>query len=187
MSYPGFEEALRRIITGDDAGGQSIMIVDGPPSAIMAEPGLGGLFEIWADAVSGPLDPRDRADRGPAGAPVLSPAAGGVKVRWFIVEPPPPGAPKPALDAAAKAAFARMGAADHLQDQTRHHAMHETHTLDVICLLKGDASLILENGETRLRPGQIVIQRATSHAWAAHGGPALFLAVLIDRPLTRQS
>jgi len=187
MSYPGFEEALRRVITGDDAQGQSVIIVDGPPSAVMAEAGLGGLFEIWADAASSPLDPREGADRGPKGAPVLSPPHGGVKVRWFIVEPPPPGAPKAALDAAAKAAFARMGAAAHLQDQTRHHAMHETHTLDVICLLKGDASLILESGETRLRPGQIVIQRGTSHAWAAHGGPALFLAVLIDRPITPRS
>jgi len=28
-----------------------------------------------------------------------------------------------------------------------------------------------------------VIQRGTHHAWTAHGGPALFLAVLIDRPL----
>jgi len=28
-----------------------------------------------------------------------------------------------------------------------------------------------------------VIQRGTNHAWAAHGGPALLLAVLIDRDL----
>jgi len=42
-------------------------------------------------------------------------------------------------------------------------------------------SLILDEGETRLKPGQIVIQRGVSHAWAAHGGPALLLAVLIDR------
>jgi hypothetical protein len=29
----------------------------------------------------------------------------------------------------------------------------------------------------------VVIQRATNHAWEAHGGPALLLAVLIDRPI----
>ena len=61
--------------------------------------------------------------------------------------------------------------------------MHETHSLDVICLLKGDVTLILEGAETRIKPGQIVIQRGTNHAWVAHGGPALLLAVLIDRPL----
>ena len=63
--------------------------------------------------------------------------------------------------------------------------MHETHSLDVICLLQGEASLILENDERRLKPGQVVIQRGTNHAWEAHGGPALLLAVLIDRPLAR--
>jgi hypothetical protein len=41
-------------------------------------------------------------------------------------------------------------------------------------------------GETRLRPGNVVIQRGTNHAWNAHGGPALFLAVLIDRDLRHQ-
>src|SRR3989304_8858319 len=124
MSYPGFEEALRRVITGDDAKGQSVIIVDGPPSAVMAEAGLGGLSGIWADAASAPLDPREGTDWGPKGEPVLSPARGGVKVRWFIVEPPPPGAPKAALDAAAKAAFARMGAAAPPPAPTRHPARH---------------------------------------------------------------
>ncbi|MDZ4760602.1 MAG: cupin domain-containing protein, partial [Alphaproteobacteria bacterium] len=62
-------------------------------------------------------------------------------------------------------------------------AMHATATLDIICLLEGDVSLILDNEETRIKPGQIVIQRGTSHAWQAHGGPALLLAVLIDRPI----
>jgi hypothetical protein len=61
--------------------------------------------------------------------------------------------------------------------------MHETHSIDIICLLQGEASLILESGETRLRPGNVVIQCGTNHAWNAHGGPALFLAVLIDRDL----
>jgi hypothetical protein len=61
--------------------------------------------------------------------------------------------------------------------------MHVTPTLDIICPLSGDSSLILEKGETRLKPGQIVIQRGTNHAWVAHGGPALFLSVLIDRPI----
>jgi hypothetical protein len=37
---------------------------------------------------------------------------------------------------------------------------------------------------TRLCPGNVVVQRGTNHAWIAHGGTALFLAVLIDRELT---
>ena len=43
--------------------------------------------------------------------------------------------------------------------------------------------LELDKVRTRVKPGQIVIQRGTSHGWEAIGGPALLLAVLIDRPL----
>jgi len=182
MSYPGFEEALRRVITGDDAGGDSVVIVDGPPAEAAVVPGRGGLLEIWTDNVLSVLDPKDRTDRG-KGKVVLSPPQQSVKVRWFVIEPVPEGVSKADLDTATRAAFAGFGAGHHILDQSRHSAMHETDTLDIICLLQGEVTLILEKGETRLKPGQIVIQRATNHAWIAHGGPALLLAVLIDRPV----
>ncbi len=177
-----FETAMRRVITGDDDQGRSCVIIDGGPSSLAGAPDLGGLFEIWEDAATGRLDTRARDDLG-AVRPVLGPRAGNFQVRWFVVHPLPEGVPKPALDAAVRARFADFDGAHHIIDQTRHPAMHETHSIDVICLLQGEATLILEHGETRLSPGQVVIQRGTNHAWEAHGGPALFLAVLIDRPV----
>ena len=182
-TYLGFEDALRRVITGDDASGNSVVIIDGPPAEAAITQGRGGLMEIWTDSVLAALDPKEAADRG-KGKVVLSPPHQSVKVRWFVIEPVPPGTPKGALDVATRAAFAGFGAEHHIIDQSRHSAMHETHTLDVICLLKGEVSLILEGAETRIKPGQVVIQRGTNHAWVAHGGPALLLAVLIDRPTT---
>lgn len=177
-----FAAAMRRVITGDDAEGRSVIILDGPPSATAGDPQVGGLFEIWEDVAQGLLDPRDHADLGNARA-VLGPRPGNVQVRWFVVAPQPDGVPKAALDAATRAAFATVDGERHIIDQSRNSAMHETHSLDIICLLQGDVSLILEGAETRIRPGQVVIQRGTNHAWVAHGGPALLLAVLIDRPL----
>jgi len=179
-----FREAMRRVITGDDQHGQSVVIIDGGPSSEIGSPDLGGLFEIWEDAASGALDPKSREDLG-TGRPVLGPRKGNVQVRWFVVAPTPDGVPKSELDQRTRERFAEFGGAHHIIDQTRHPAMHETHSLDVICLLQGEASLILEGAETRLKPGQVVIQRGTNHAWQAHGGPALLLAVLIDRELTR--
>jgi len=179
-----FRVALRRIVTGDDADGRSVVILDGPPASEAGAPDVGGLFEIWEDTVSGPLDPRDRRDLGNA-RPVLGPRPGNLQVRWFVVAPEPEGVPRAAREAAARAAFRTVDGERHIIDQSRHPAMHETDTLDIVCLLSGEASLILEAGETRLRPGQVVIQRATNHAWVAHGGPALFLAVLVDRPVAR--
>ncbi|MGD0142166.1 MAG: cupin domain-containing protein [Rhizomicrobium sp.] len=179
---PSFQDAMRRVITGDNAHGKSVVIIDGGPSSATGSADLGGLFEIWEDAASGALAPRVHDDLGTK-RPVLGPRKGNVQVRWFVINPPPEGVPKAELDKAARERFAAFDGAHHIIDQSRHPGMHETHSLDVICLLQGDASLILEDGETRLKPGQVVIQRGTNHAWQAHGGPALFLAVLIDREL----
>jgi len=182
MSHPAFVEAMRRVVTGEGADGRSLVIVDGPPASGVGEAELGGLFEIWHEALGETLDPRETRDRGETRA-VLSPAGGHVKVRWFVIPPAPEGAPPEVLKQAVRARFADFDAEHHLRDQDRHPAMHQTDTLDVICLISGDASLVLDDSETRLKPGQIVIQRGTSHGWTAHGGPALFLAVLIDRKM----
>lgn len=182
MSSAAFTEAMRRVISGDDADGRSLVILDGPPSGEIGDAALGGLFEIWHEALGEPLDPRDHRDRGEPKS-VLSPAQGHVKVRWFAIQPTPPGAPPEMAKALARERFAAFEAEDHLTDQDRHPAMHQTDSLDIICLLSGEASLVLDGSETRLKPGQVVIQRGVSHAWTAHDGPALFLAVLIDRAM----
>ena len=177
-----FKEAMRRVITGDNAARESLVIIDGGPSVFAGDPELGGLFEIWEDKAGGLIDPRDHSDLGTTNA-VLGPRPGNVQVRWFVVSPLPEGVPKAEQDATARAVFAMFDGDRHIIDQSRASAMHETHSIDVICLLQGDVSLILEGSETRIKSGQVVIQRGTNHAWVAHGGPALLLAVLIDRAL----
>lgn len=178
---PAMKTAMRRIVTADDSEGRSVVLVDGPPSAVAGALETGGLFEIWNDAATGVLEPKVIEDLGPAVAS-LTPSQGQVKVRWFVIHPAPDGVPHEELVRRSRARFAAYGAEDHLTNQDLHPSMHRTHSLDVICLLQGDVDLILDGAETRLTPGQVVIQRGTSHAWRAHGGPALLLAVLIDRP-----
>jgi mannose-6-phosphate isomerase-like protein (cupin superfamily) len=173
---------MRRIITGDDASGNSVIVLDGGPSSEIGDPDIGGLFEIWEEAASGALSTKETQDRG-ATKPILGPRTGNFQVRWFVVNPLPDGVPREVLNTAVRERFAEMGGAGHIIDQSRHPAMHETHSIDVICLLKGRVKLILEGVETIVEPGQVVIQRGTNHAWEAIGGPALLLAVLIDRPL----
>jgi len=180
MIFNGFEDAMRRIVIGDESDGRSTIIIDGPPSGGIGDPNLGGLSEIWHEAVNGAIDPKDHADRGET-VSILSPGEGKVKVRYFMIQPAPEGVPPEMIREAARQRFGDFGAAHELRDQDRHPAMHQTQTLDIVCLLSGDASLVLDNTETRIKPGQVVIQRGTSHGWTAHGGPALFLAILIDR------
>lgn len=62
-----------------------------------------------------------------------------------------------------------------------HPLMHKTNTLDYIVILSGELYLILEDTETLLKPGDIVIQRATNHAWSNRSNkPCIQLAILLD-------
>jgi quercetin dioxygenase-like cupin family protein len=60
--------------------------------------------------------------------------------------------------------------------------MHKTETLDAIILVKGSVDLLLDDGEAlAMKPGDVVIQRATNHAWVNRGKEtALLVAVLIN-------
>ena len=59
--------------------------------------------------------------------------------------------------------------------------MHRTHSLDYGIVLEGEIDLELEGGETRrLRPGDIVVQRGTNHAWICGSRAARMAFVLIE-------
>lgn len=62
-----------------------------------------------------------------------------------------------------------------------HPLMHQTNTLDYIVILSGEIYLILDQEETLLQAGDIVIQRGTNHAWSNKSdSPCIQLAILID-------
>jgi uncharacterized cupin superfamily protein len=44
--------------------------------------------------------------------------------------------------------------------------MHRTETIDYGIVIEGEIVLILDEGETTVRAGEIVIQRGTNHGWA---------------------
>ena len=172
---------MRRIVTGHDEEGKSVITIDGPPARSLGEE-AGGLYELWNTDGNeiNTLDEIDRADN----EVLLSPPNGGTKFRYFQINPTPEGVPADLIEAATAEAFEKMGAAHHRVDTTRHPAMHKTKTIDYIILLKGDVTLLLDNEEVDLKPFDVVVQRGTNHAWVNNGNePALFIAVLIDSDL----
>jgi quercetin dioxygenase-like cupin family protein len=60
--------------------------------------------------------------------------------------------------------------------------MHRSETVDYGIVLEGEMVLMLDDGvEVELRPGDIVIQRGTDHAWANRSGAVARMAfVLVD-------
>ena len=169
---------MRRIITGHNQYGKSIITLDGPPARSIGED-VGGLFEVWntdgSDIIS--TDEIDRADEDI----LLSPPSGGTKFRYFQINPLPEGVPDAMMQEIAADAFEKIGAAHHRVDTKKHPAMHKTETIDYIILLQGDITLILDEEEIDLKPFDVVVQRGTNHAWVNNGDePALLIAVLID-------
>ena len=135
---------MRRIVTGHNKEGKSIINIDGPPARSLGED-VGGLFELWntdgKDVNS--LDTIDRADS----EVILSPPNGGTKFRYFQINPLPEGVSAEFIEQATAEAFEKMGAAHHRVDTSRHPAMHKTETIDYIILLIGEVTLILDEEE----------------------------------------
>lgn len=171
-------DKLRRIVTQDIDDRSSVMVDGGAANMLFA--GEGGLAEIWQASLgdgllAGEDTLKDAVVR-------LEPSKGAVKVRWFTVAPEATEANASEREAAAFAAFAAVGAAEARVDTRRHPMMHKTETLDVIILVRGAVDLLLDDGEAKaMKPGDVVIQRATNHAWVNRGAEtALLVAVLIS-------
>ena len=173
---------MRRVVTGHNEEGKSIVTIDGPPSCSIGED-VGGLFELWNTdgSIINTKDTSDKADT----KIVLSPPKNGTKFRYFQINPTPEGVPEEILQNMAAEAFGKIGAAHYRVDTSKHPAMHKTDTIDYIILLKGDVTLILDEEEVDIKPHDVVVQRGTNHAWVNNGSePALLIAVLVDNDLT---
>ena len=172
---------MRRIVTGHNQEGRSIITIDGPPARSIGED-VGGLFELW-NTDGNIIDTKDNLDRADQDI-ILSPPTGGTKFRYFQINPTPEGIPMEIMQEIAADAFEKIGAGHHRVDTLKHPAMHKTETIDYIILLKGDVTLILDEDEVTLKPHDVVVQRGTNHAWVNNGDePALLIAVLIDSDL----
>ena len=172
---------MRRVVTGHDEEGKSIVVLDGPPAQSIGED-VGGLFELW-NTDGNLINTKDRIDRADDEI-LLSPPKNGSKFRYFQINPTPEGVPMDVLQNMAADAFERIGASHHRIDTSKHPAMHKTDTIDYIILLEGDVTLILDKEEVVIKPHDVVVQRGTNHAWVNNGNnPALLIAVLIDSDL----
>ena len=66
-------------------------------------------------------------------------------------------------------------------DKSRHPGMHITDTGDYAIILFGEMYAVLEEGETLMKAGDILVQRGTSHAWSNRSGEICRVAfILVD-------
>ena len=173
--------AVRRIVTGHASKGRSIVQEDGPPKRVVTLGGESGttFHEVW-NTRSTPA-PIDRASGEPAEAGIsLLPPARGTRIRILDI-PPDDGTAAALPREAVRALFEAIGAGHALAENPPHPLMHRTETVDYGIVLEGELILILDESETIVRAGDVIVQRGTSHAWANRSaGNARIAFVLID-------
>ncbi|MGH7311017.1 MAG: cupin domain-containing protein [Candidatus Rokuibacteriota bacterium] len=172
---------IRRVVTGHDARGRSVIVSDGPSPHVLTIPGRTdfGLTNLWVTDAT-PASNEGHADAA-ARPVVLEPPMGGSILR--VVEFPPD---KTLGGFDRNAAFAAMGAGHALDpDASRHPGMHKTSTVDYAIVLTGEIWALMDAGETLLTAGDCLVQRGTNHAWSNRSGqPCLVAFILISaRPL----
>lgn len=169
----------RRIVTGHDAEGRSLILKDGLAPAIFepkARPGE-AITELWRTGAApasnrGADDPADA----PPTAPQLMPPKHGTVFR--IVDFPPDAQVK---DADPAKLFAEFGAAAAHAKDGRHAMMHKTATVDYALVLEGEIVAVMDVGETVMQAGDVLIQRGTNHSWANRSNkPCRIAFILVD-------
>ena len=173
---------IRRIVTGHDKQGKSIVVEDGPAPRAVPIDGRGGAFvELWTTRAT--PAPIDRASGEPPEDGLhLHPPPNGTRLRVVDFPPEDEGVLAQLTPEVVRAAFDVLHAADSLPEGPQPHPlMHRTESIDYGLVLEGELVLVLDGSETPLRAGDVVIQRGTSHAWANRSGRMARMAfVLID-------
>jgi hypothetical protein len=173
---------VRRVVTGHDVDGKSIIAADGLAPNVKEMPSFPGLAltDLW-ETTGAPASNAGSADA--AARPVhLEPPKNGTIVR--IVEFPPDSTRPQRSD--GRDGFKAIGAGHAQARDSSDPMMHRTGTVDYIIVLKGEIYAVMERGETLLKAGDVLIQRGTMHSWSVRTNePCVVAAILVNaKPLS---
>jgi len=170
---------IRRIVTEDDARGRSRIVEDAPATAVRTVPERPGYrsVNVWR-TVGMPL-PISAQDDIEGHQGILPPKNGTIlRIIDFPPEPKDPAERKRRIQATFGGMFSD---ATHDKREGAHPGMHRTDTVDYAILLEGEIWAVMDEGETLMRAGDVLIQRGTNHAWANRSGKTARIAfVLMD-------
>jgi len=146
MSHPpAGPKHARRVVTGHDVSGKSVFLSDGMVPNVRNKGTGVDFIEIWK--TSGVPAPIAAAEPEPTDGPLtVPPPRPGTRIRFNDFYPGHVRLLPPRADG-------------------RHPMMHRTRSVDYGIVLEGEIWLILDDSETLLRAGDVVVQRGTDHAW----------------------
>jgi len=161
---------MRRIVTGHDGHGRSIILKDGAPPRVLTRAETPGVVvtEVWATHEPAPSLPA--ADTEPTVEGWSYWPEPGASI-FRIVRFPPVSEIAQASEAGIKVAPAWQECLAKARDQEvpveyEGSGMHFTDTVDYAIVLSGEVWMTLdEDVEIHLKTGDCVVQNGTNHAW----------------------
>jgi hypothetical protein len=165
----------RCVVTGHDPEGRSTVSFDGPTDDLAGDPADPILINFWTTG--------QEIGRRPIRPTPLGPPPGGATFRFFRIHPEKDSAHLAPAEREARIAsyYRSVGVEEAHMAGARHPGFHKTLSVDFIVLLEGAVTLMLDTVDIPLKRFDVVVQRATSHAWVNYAdSPALMMAVLTD-------
>lgn len=173
---------IRRVVTGHDAAGRSVFVMDGPaPHVYCRSAGSAIVTELW-ETRAAPADNRGNAEVTDHAFRLAPPKNGSV---FRIIEYPPDSQRLAALQQQRASADDGSGhGAAFDRGAPRHPGFHKTSSVDYAIVLAGEIYALMDEGEVLLKQGDVLVQRGTNHAWSNRSDAPAYLAfVLVDAEL----
>lgn len=166
---------VRRIVTGVNAAGRSCILSDALLPTAAVAPGEPVRVGLWMTEAA-PASNRGTDDPVPDGVIMRTPPPdrGGSVIRITDIPPERQRAYDPED-------LRRRGCKTTPERSARHPGFHATDTVDYAICIEGEVWAVLDEAETLMRPGDVLIQRGTYHAWANRSDRVCRMAfILID-------
>ena len=170
---------IRRIVTGKNAAGKAEVIIDGPAASVhhRAELGVTNTLLWVTDAVPAELSSNEDAGNRKIG--IAPPPRGTIfRVVEFAPQKEVTADYETRLKILQGVGLAPEGPS---RERPRDPGMHRTRTIDYGVVLSGEIDMLLDDSEVHLKAGDVVVQRATNHAWVNRGNaPCQIAFILLD-------
>ncbi len=171
---------IRRVVTGHDADGKAVIMLDGDAPNQNQRPGSALVSTLlWVtDETPTRLSDEDNADREIG----INPPSQGSILR--ILEIPPEEKRSTEELEQLIADIKRREAENPMpgvyrNPSARATGMHRTESIDYALVLEGEIDLLLDEEETHLKAGDVVVMQGTYHSWQNRSGKTCMMAFIL--------
>jgi len=170
---------IRRVVTGHDSTGKAVILMDGNAPNQRVRPHGNTSTVLWiTDTTPAALSDSDNADR----EIDVPPPKSGTIFRMLEI---PPAAERSAAELEGLVADMKREQAENPQPGIERNptvaapGLHRTESVDYALVLEGEIVLQLDDSETVVRAGDVVVMQGCNHGWANRSGRTCMMAFIL--------